>query len=197
MWRCIGYSLLAILVFGSLNGCTGLLLGGAAVGVAAVAHDRRTPGTIVEDQSIELRAYGALREDPQLEGRSHINVTSYNSAVLLSGEVASPDLKQRASDLISQVEKVKYVHNELLVGPPSTFANRSADAALTAAVKTALLRVDGIRDFDPTRVKVVTERAEVYLFGLVTPGEAESVTHTVRGINGVQKVVTLFEYVER
>lgn len=170
--------------------------GGAAVGAASVAHDRRTSGTIVEDQTIEMKAYDAIQGDPQLNGRSHINVTSYNNAVLLSGEVATPDLKQRAGDLVGQIDKVKYVHNELFVGPASSFSSRSADVALTAEVKAALLQVDGIPNFDPTRVKVVTERAEVYLFGLVTPAEAEAVTNTVRGINGVQKVVTLFEYIE-
>ncbi|MEZ5582443.1 MAG: BON domain-containing protein [Candidatus Competibacteraceae bacterium] len=197
MIRHLGCLLLGLGLLINLNGCAGLLMGGAAAGAIAVGHDRRTTGTIWEDQSIELKTYDALSKDPQLKGRSHINVTSYNTAVLLSGEVATPELAQRAGDIARQIEQVKYVHNELRVGPPSNLSSRSADTAITTAVKTSLFKVDGIRDFDPTRVKVVTERGEVYLFGLLTPREAEAVTNVVRQVNGVQKVVKLFEYIER
>jgi osmotically-inducible protein OsmY len=195
MIKRLGYLLLGLGLLGTLSGCVSLLVGGAAA-TAVVGHDRRTTGTIWEDQAIELKVYDALSKDSLLQGRSHISVTSYNTAVLLTGEVATPELSQRAGDIARQTEKVKYVHNELRVGPPSTLSSRSADAAITAAVKTALFQVDGIRDFDPTRVKVVTERGEVYLFGLLTPSEAEKVTEVVRRVNGVQKVVTLFEYIE-
>ncbi|NJN47343.1 MAG: BON domain-containing protein [Candidatus Competibacteraceae bacterium] len=197
MIRRLGCLLLGLGLLMSLNGCVGLLMGGAAAGAIAVGHDRRTTGTIWEDQSIELKTYDALSKDSLLQGRSHINVTSYNTAVLLSGEIATPELSQRAGDIARQIEKVKYVHNELRVGPPSTLSSRSADTAVTTAVKTSLFKVDGIRDFDPTRVKVVTERGEVYLFGLLTPREADAVTNVVRRVNGVQKVVKLFEYIER
>lgn len=191
---------LSLILFGSLSGCAGLVAGGAAAGIvtgAAVAHDRRTAGTVVEDQAIELKAYDALNQDRELAERGHINVTSYNNIVLLSGEVPTPELRKRAGEIVSRIEKVRHVHNELADAPPSSLASRSTDTWITTKVKTSLLQVDGIRDFDPTRVKVVTERGIVYLLGLLHPREADAVTRTVRRVNGVQKVVKLFEYIDQ
>lgn len=192
--------LLALTLLSSLTGCAGLIMGGATAGVAtgaAMAHDRRTVGTIVEDQAIELKAYDALSQDQELAQRGHLNVTSYNNVVLLSGEVPTPALRKRAEDIVSGIDKVRHVHNELAVAPPSSLASRSSDTWITTKVKTALLQVDGIQDFDPTRVKVVTERGIVYLLGLLRPREAEAVTRTVRRVSGVQKVVKLFEYIDQ
>lgn len=190
--------LFSLALLGGLSGCAGLIMGGATAGVAtgaAMAHDRRTVGTIVEDQAIELKAYDALNQE--LAQRSHINVTSYNNVVLLSGEVPTPQLRRRAEEIATGIDKVRHVHNELTIAPPSSFASRSTDTWITTKVKTALLQVDGIPDFDPSRVKVVTERGVVYLFGLLRPREAEAVTRTIRRVGGVQKVVKLFEYIDQ
>jgi len=176
-----------------LTGCAGLVIGGAAVGAASIAHDRRTTGTIVEDQTIELKVSDQLSKDEELAKHSHINVTSYNNAVLLSGEVATPELRQRAEDITHSVVKIKHVHNDLIVASPSSINERSNDALITSKVKAALFQV-GIPGFDPSQVKVVTERGTVYVFGLLRHNEAEAVTSTVRRVNGVQKVVTLYEY---
>jgi osmotically-inducible protein OsmY len=186
--------LLCLSLLLSLTGCAGLFIGGAAAG-ASVAHDRRTAGTIVDDQSIELKIYEAISKDKELMDSSHIDVTCYNYAVLLSGETSTPALRQRAEDIARRVEKVKYVHNDLVVAPPSSLATRSEDALITAKVKGSLFQVQ-IPDFDPTRVKVVTERGVVYLFGLLKRQEAEAVSSTVRRVSGVQKVVTLYEYID-
>ncbi len=193
MRRIATASILAITLVGGLTGCAPLVVGGTAAGIG-VAHDRRTTGTIVEDQAIELKAYDILDKDQELSELGHINVTSYNNAVLLSGEAPSPELRTRAEQLVGQVEKVKHVHNELDVAAPSSLASRSSDAWITTKVKSSLLQVDGLRNFDPTRVKVVTERGVVYLMGLLYAQEADAVVSTVRRVGGVQKVVKLFEY---
>ncbi|PWV61818.1 BON domain-containing protein [Plasticicumulans acidivorans] len=178
----------------ALQGCAGALIGGAATAVG-VAHDRRTAGTYVEDETIEQKSTHAL-EMAGLSSRGHINATSYNRAVLLTGEIADRASRNRAETAVRGVEQVKTVYNELAIMPASSFASRSSDTWITTKVKTALFQVDGIRDFDPTRVKVVTERGIVYLMGLLRPREAEAVTATVRHVAGVQKVVRIFEYLE-
>jgi osmotically-inducible protein OsmY len=187
--------LLCLSLITALTGCAGVVIGGAAVGAASIAHDRRSTGTIVEDQSIESKLFDQLSKDEELAKNSHIDVTSYNKAVLLSGEVATPKQRQQAEDIARRVENVKYVHNELIIAPPSSLSERSNDALITSKVKASLFQIDGITGFDPTRVKVVTERGTVYLFGLLTQAEAEAVTSTVRRVGGVQKVVKLFEYI--
>ena len=182
-------------LLGIISGCAGLAIGGAATG-ASVAHDRRTAGTMVEDQAIEFKAIDALSKDPAFDN-AHINVTSYNMAVLLSGEVRTPELRRRAAQIVKRIDKVSKVYNELAVAPASSLASRGTDTWITTKVKTSLFQVDGFPDFDPTRVKVVTERGIVYLMGLLRPREAEAVTSTVRRVGGVQKVVKLFEYIEQ
>ncbi len=176
-----------------LSGCAGLLIGGTAVGVG-VAHDRRTTGTVVDDQTIELKIYDAL--NAQLPPGNQISTTSYNGIVLLTGSVVSEAARQQAETIARGVTPpVREVYNELVVGRPSPLSSRSNDALLTTQVKTALLQVK-IADFDPTRVKVVTERGVVYLLGLVRPAEADASANVASQVGGVRQVVTLFEYID-
>ncbi|HHW78552.1 MAG TPA: BON domain-containing protein [Xanthomonadaceae bacterium] len=176
-----------------LSGCAGLLIGGTAVGVG-VAHDRRTTGTVVDDQTIELKIYDAL--NAQLPPGNQISTTSYNGIVLLTGSVVSEAARQQAETIARGVTPpVREVYNELVVGRPSPLSSRSNDALLTTKVKTALLQVK-IADFDPTRVKVVTERGVVYLLGLVRPAEADASANVASQVGGVRQVVTLFEYID-
>ena len=189
-----GALLLSVVLLSSLVGCAGVMVGSAATSVSMV-HDRRTVGTIIDDQSIEFKIYEKLDQNEAIKSQSHINVTSYNNAVLLSGEVPTPAMRQQVEEIARNIEKVKYVHNELMVGPPSTLGSRSSDTWITTKVKSSLLQIDSLPGFDPTRVKVVTERGIVYLFGLLTPAEADAVTSTVRRVGGVQKVIVLFEYI--
>lgn len=179
------------------SGCALLLVGGGAAGGAMLLHDRRTTGTIWEDQTIEWKAATAIAKDPQLSDpeRANVSVTSYNRVVLLSGEVATPELRQQAAEIARYVPEVEQVYNELLVAPPSTPADRAIDAALTTQVKASLLQVD-LPGFDPTRIKVVTSAGTVYLLGLVKPAEAEAVVDTAKYVSGVQQVVKLFEYIQ-
>lgn len=199
MIRFLVIFLFNLFLMSGLNGCAGLLFGGAAATGVNAIHDRRTSGTMLDDQNIEFNSYLAFRKTEELASaeRAHINVTSYNNAVLLSGEVITPELRQIAEDKVRNIDKVRFIHNELAVGQPSSVQSRATDTVITAGVKASLFKIGDIPGFDPTRVKVVTERGTVYLFGLLTDQEAEAVTETVRRVNGVQQVVKLFEYIEQ
>ena len=187
--------LILLLTTGALlTGCTGIMVGGTAAGVAAATHDRRTAGTIVEDQVIESKAALALLRETSLNG-THLNVTSVNNIVLLSGETPTEAQKKRAFELVRNVEKVRRVENEVVIGPPASMMSRSNDTWITAKVKTQVLTVKDMQGFDLTRVKIVTENGRVFLMGLVTNAEADAVTEVARRVQGVQRVVRLFEYV--
>ncbi len=175
-----------------LGGCVAAVGAGAVTG-AAVAHDRRTAGTFVDDNLIELKAVGALQDDKELWNYSHLNVTSYNNIVLLTGESPSEALRQRAAQTVANLQKVRKVHNEVVVAAPSSLVSRSGDTVITGKVKTALINN---KDVDATRIKVVTENGVVYLMGLVTQAEADSATEVARRVGGVQRVVRIFEYID-
>jgi len=185
-------SFLVLLAICTLNGCAAVALGGAATG-AAVAHDRRTTGTIIEDQTIELKAGQALRDDQEINESAHVNVTSYNLVVLVSGEAPNDAARERIINIVRDIPKVTHVYNELTIGSPTTLTSRSSDTLITSKVKTKLF---GLENFEATRVKVVTEKGVVYLMGLLTKDESDRVTEAARRVGGVQKVVKLFQYVE-
>ncbi len=176
-----------------LQGCAAAVVGGAAA-TAAVAHDRRTAGTVVEDQSIELKAYDLLAKDSKFEQQSSIHITSYNLVVLLTGQAADEGLRSKAEQIVSNIDRVRRVVNEIEIGSASTLVENSRDAALTTEVKLKLAKIR-LSDFDPLRVKVVTERGAVFLMGLINKKEADAVTDVVRHISGVRRVVRVFEYI--
>jgi osmotically-inducible protein OsmY len=171
----------------SLTACVPLVMGGAAM-TGMVATDRRTSGAQLEDEGIELRAASRVRE--AMGERGHINVTSYNRQVLLTGEVPSEQDKQNVEQVVSRVPNVKAIVNELAVLGNSTLAARSADTLVTGKVKASL--VDS-KDLFANAFKVVTERGTVYLLGRVTPREAERGTAVTRSVGGVLRVVRVFE----
>ena len=177
----------------SLSGCAGLLVSGAATGIS-VAHDRRTTGSVVDDQTIEFKISNQLAL--KLPPGNQIGVTSYNGAVLLTGEASSAQARQRAEVIARGIEPpVRVVYNELVVGRPSSLSSQSNDAVITTKVKTALFQITTIPDFDPSRVKVITARSVVYLMGLVKPVEADAAADVASRVEGVRQVVTLFEYI--
>ena len=179
-------SLAAATLAVALSGCAPLIIGGAAVG-AIVTLDRRTPGAQLDDEAIELRGASRLRE---ALGAAHVNINSFNRQVLLTGEVPNEAAKQTAEQVISRVDNVKGIVNELAVVSSTTLAQRSSDTLVTAKVRASL--VDA-RDLYVTAFKVVTERGTVYLMGRVTQREADRATQMVRTIPGVQRVVRIFE----
>jgi osmotically-inducible protein OsmY len=172
-----------------LSACAPIMLGGAAMG-ALVATDRRTSGTQLEDEGIELRSIGRINEN--LGDRVHVNVTSYNRQVLLTGEVPSAQDKQLVEQIVSRVDNVRLVANELAVLGSSSLTQRSSDSLITGKVKAAM--VDS-KDLYANAFKVVTERGIVYLMGRVTQREANRATDIARSTGGVQKVVRLLEII--
>jgi osmotically-inducible protein OsmY len=170
----------------SLSACAPLVIGGAAVGTMAY-YDRRSSGTQVEDETIELRA-GSRIGDAIPTG--HINVSSYNRQVLITGEVPTEAAKQTAGQIAAKVENVKGVVNELAVLTNTSMSSRSSDALITGQVKASILDEKKLYS---GAFKVVTERGTVYLMGRVTKFEADLATQIVRGISGVQRVVRIFE----
>jgi osmotically-inducible protein OsmY len=175
-----------------LNGCAALVVGGAAVGTAAVIHDRRDYTDIIKDQEIEIAAARALGKDGLVSG-SRISVTSYNRKVLLTGQARSSEVAARATELVSAIPKVDLVIDEVAIGPNVSATQMSQDTWITSQAKLALAKVKS-PDFDPTRVKVVTEDSVVFLMGLVSPEEGDAAAEQVRFVPGVKRVVKLFEY---
>lgn len=180
---------LALAAAASLSGCFPLVAAGAAGG-ALVATDRRSAGTQLVDQQIELAANKVLRNSPVEP--AHIDVTSYNRRVLLTGEVPNEQGKQLAEQLVSRVENVGSIVNELQVGPNASLTQRSSDTLITGRVKASF--VDA-RDLYANAFKVVTENGTVYLMGRVTQREAERATDIARSVSGVQRVVRIFDIV--
>jgi osmotically-inducible protein OsmY len=190
--RGLGAAALGLAIALLAQGCAPLVLGGAAVGAAAV-YDRRDYRAVIDDQEIELRAMAALSQDPQLTGRARISVTSYNRTVLLVGQAYEEALAARAAGLVSGLPKVVRVIDEVAVRPPISLAREGEDVLITSKAKLALAKVR-VPGFDPTRVKVVTEDGVVYLLGLVSPEEGDAAAEQVRFVAGVQRVVKLFEH---
>jgi osmotically-inducible protein OsmY len=180
-------STLLLALVAALPACAPLMVGGM-VGGAMVATDRRTSGIQLEDEGIEIKAASRLRE--MLGGRGHINITSYNRQVLITGEVPNQQDKDYVAKLVSEVENVRLVVNELVIGLNSSLTERSTDALITAKVKGQM--VDS-KDIFANAYKIVTERGVVYLMGRVTQREAERATEVARQVSGVKKVVRVFE----
>ena len=183
----MGTLVLALAGLGTLTACVPLVVGGAAAG-ALVASDRRTSGTQLEDETIELRSASRIRAD--FGTRVRVNVTSYNRQVLLTGEVGNTQDREAVAQLVSKVDNVESVVNELAVQNSPSLTERSADLLVTGRIKAALLDA---RDLQANSVKVVTERGVAYLMGRVTAREAERVTSIARAVSGVQRVVRIFE----
>jgi len=189
-------AILNVLVICSLlliYGCGGILVAGATAGAVAVQNDSRPTQTIVDDQVIEMAAIDKIYSDPQLTKNVHINVTSYNHIVLLTGETLTKEQRNRVINIVRNISNVRRVHNELRVTDLATFNARSSDSWISSKVKTQMLATE---NFDASYIKVVTEGSTVYLLGLVTQEQGTQAAEIARHIEGVQRVVKLFEYVE-
>jgi osmotically-inducible protein OsmY len=182
-------SALLLATVGSLTGCFPVVMGGAVMG-GLVATDRRTSGTVLEDQGIELRAKSRINEN--VGDRVHINVVSYNRQVLLTGEVPNAQDKQLVEQIVSRVDNVTNIVNDLAIMGNSTLGQRSSDTLVTGRIKAAL--VDS-KDLFANAFKIVTERGTTYMMGRVTQREAKRGTEVVSAVPGVQKVVRLLEII--
>jgi osmotically-inducible protein OsmY len=171
----------------TLTACFPLAVGGAVVG-GMVATDRRTTGTVVEDEGIELRAATRIRE--ALGERGHVNVTAYNRQALITGEVPTAQDRQLVEQIVGNVDNVRHIVNELAVMGNSTLTQRSSDSLVTGRVKAALVDT---KELSANAFKVVTERGVTYVMGRVTAREAKMATDVISSVSGVQKVVRILE----
>jgi len=175
-----------------LQACAPVLVAGAATG-ASVANDRRTAGTVLEDQSIELKASGAIQADEALSKSVHVSVTSFNDIVLLTGQAPTRALRDQVLEHVRSTKKVRGIHNEISIENPTSFNTRSNDTWITTKCKSTLL---GAKGLEATHIKIVTEDGVVYLMGLVTRQEGDTAAKTVQQVTGVQRVVKVFEYLD-
>jgi osmotically-inducible protein OsmY len=173
----------------SLQGCVEMMIGGAVMGSLA-ATDRRTFGAQTEDKAIVLK--GESRVSKLIGEAGHVNVNSFNRKVLLSGEVRDEEMKQAVEREIAAIENVGSIVNDLAVGMASSFASRSNDTLITGKVKASF--VDA-KDLFANSIKVVTERGNVYLMGIVTEKEGARAAEVASNVSGVQKVVKVFDYI--
>jgi len=171
----------------SLQGCLEMAVGTAVVGTIA-ATDRRTFGAQTEDKAITIKGETRVAN----MGAGHVNISSFNRKVLLTGEVPDEATRANVEREIADIAGVQSIVNDLVVAPPTSFSSRSNDTLLTGKVKASLIDA---RDISANSFKVVTERAVVYLMGRVTQREGTRAAEIARGVPGVQKVVKVFEYI--
>lgn len=191
------HGILALLIATNLlYGCAPVVIGGAAAGTAVVVTSRRSPGAVVDDETIEMKARLAIVENKELNSQIHIELSSYNGVVLMTGEAPTTELRGQVENMVKEIPMVRQIYNEMIIAEPSPFKTRANDSLITAKVKVNLLRITDIEGFNGARVKVVTDTGTVYLMGLVTRQEADAVTEVARQVGGVEKVVKLFEYID-
>ncbi|MEG0884371.1 MAG: BON domain-containing protein [Janthinobacterium sp.] len=187
--RPLATALLCGAMLTSLTGCIELMVGGAVMGGVAAA-DRRTLGAQTEDKSIALKGESRI---PSIVGDvGHVNVTSFNRRVLLTGEVRDEAMKNAVEREVRNIEGVESVANELIIAGPASYTSRSNDALITTKVKASLV---DMKTISAASFKVVTENATVFLMGRVTQREGTVAADVARGVGGVQKVVKLFDYI--
>jgi len=167
-----------------------LVLGGCIV------NDRRSAGTILDDQSMEFRIIDAIYSEPEIDNRDHIKVEVYNRVALLVGEARTEANRATAERVAGEVSYVDRVVNELAVTERDGAGGRAENSWLTWKVNAALTRENPVPGIDSTRIQVVTARNTVYLMGLVTRAEGDAVAEVVRNVGGVEKVVKVFSYMD-
>ena len=173
-----------------MSACAPLLVGGAVMGTSLMVTDRRTSGTQLEDEGIELKALSRLRD--AVGDRGHINITSYNRTALLTGEVPTEADRSAAEQAVARIENVRATVNELAVMGTSSLTARSSDAIITSKIKASYIDA---KDLQANAIKVVAERGTVYLMGRVSERESNRATELARGVSGVGKVVRVFEVI--
>jgi osmotically-inducible protein OsmY len=183
--------LLLTLLTGALQGCFPVVATGVGAGALMIA-DRRSSGAYIEDEGIELKASDRIGKKYKDNKGVHINVTSFNRNVLLSGEVPDESVKTDIADITKSIDNVRNVSNELIVAGATSLTSRSSDTLVTSDIK---LRFAQDKRFDVNHVKVVTENGTVFLMGLVCEPEANAATEVASTTGGVQRVVRLFEYI--
>ncbi len=159
-------------------------------------YERRNADAVATDKDIEAEIYEDINGDDALKLQTHVNANAYNGAVLITGEAATPELRNKIIALIRVIDNVKRVNNNIAIAYPSDAASRAHDAQITRNITAALAQIRTLPDFDSSQVKVVTENAAVYLMGLVHREEGAVVVNVVRHQPDVKKIITVFEYLD-
>ena len=175
-----------------LNGCAAILIGGAVI----VASDRRTTGTVIDDQNIEIRVSDHIYSTQEIDRDEHVKVEVYQGVVLLVGEVSSEDKRELAGARAAEVANVNRVVNELQVAARASSSERIDNTWLTTKVNTVLIKENPVPGFDATRIKVISSQSSIYLMGLVSREEGEAVAEVARNVGGVEKVIKVFSYTD-
>lgn len=173
-----------------LQGCGAALVAGTA-GAVSSATDRRTLGTQIDDNNLEIKAAIALKEHQQLTKYTNISVVSLNGNVLLLGQAPTSEMRSLAHQTVERIQGVKKLHNQIRIGNMTGISTKTHDTWLTSKVKSKLLTNEHISSND---IKVITENGEVFLMGLVTQQEANVAVEVARHVSGVVKVIKVFEY---
>jgi len=185
-------ALIAIASIG-LGGCITALVAGAAIVTVDILHDRRSAGEYVDDSTIELTAKNYLVSKSDLRAAAHVQTTSWNGILLITGEIDDEPMKQQIIEKLGNIDGVRQLVDETTITGKTAMLARTNDAWITSKVKSRLLVKTGL---DANRVKVVTTRGSVYLMGIVSEQEADKATELARQIKGVARVVKVFEYLE-
>jgi len=186
--------LVFILISLIINGCSTITVGTSELTGVALFHDRRSLQKITQDEQIELTINLKLLLDDTVSELTHFNVTSFNGIVLITGEAQGNKVRNRVTAIAKKVSGIRLVQNHMILAYPSSFANRSNDSLITSKVKLNFSSSDNMPGFDTTRIKVITENAQVFLMGLVHKQEGTIAAENARRISGVTKVIKVFEY---
>lgn len=190
IWR---YGALLLFALAPLSGCAPAVVVAGGATAVVVVQDRRSVGAQIDDETIETRAGAAIAGEPRLKDRVHINTTSFNGIVLLTGEAQDSEARDLVLAQVRTVPNVRRIVNEIHIGAPSSFSARSADTWLTTKVRG---RLSGVEGLESRQIKVVSESSVVYLMGLVNHDEAERASEATRAVDGVERVVRVFEYLD-
>ena len=187
--------LLLVLAAGSIQGCS-QMVGGSAERNVLAGQDRRSANVYIEDEKIEIKTSGQIRD--QIKRDMHVNLTSYNHKILLTGEVPDAAIRDEIGKIAASAENVLHVYNELVVSPNSSEASRNKDSEITAKVGTRLMkdRRFKVEPFDANHIKIVTENSTVFLAGIVSRAEGEAALDVAGSTSEVKRVVNLFDYLD-
>ncbi|MGO2477873.1 MAG: division/outer membrane stress-associated lipid-binding lipoprotein [Pseudoalteromonas sp.] len=183
----------SLLVLGAvvlLQGCAAAVVAGTA-GAVTAANDRRTLGSQIDDNNIEIKSNLAISEVSRLERHANLDVISVNGIVLLIGQVANQEMKDEAYKAVENVDGIRKIHNQIRIGSNVGMTTKTHDSWLTSKVKTQLFTTENLSS---NNIKVVTENGEVFLMGLVSGNEAKTAVEVSRNVSGVERVIKVFEY---
>ena len=189
---------MTLLILVAISSCSVSKPGRINATDTSLIFQRRDNATALSDKTIENSAVLKINSHADLRNTDnfHVKITAYNGIVLITGEATNTRIRNKIISLVRVIPNVKRVHNEITIGPSESFSSRSNDIYLSTKVKTALKEIANPPGFDATMIKVVTENSVVYLMGIVHQTEGKAAAKKTQHVDGVVKIVTLFEYID-